>query len=212
MSSGSVPKSYFSLLHTNEFRGNHKSRPFNRFNYTADLTGLFCGDHSLLGIKYEITLRVYEYPKAVEYCCFGFSRIEDAVKAFYGIQKLMIAEDMTMVCDKASIKGVIEEMADLFPDIESLFVVILEEPSPEIASAKQKLCQKIAQDNNGKDLGDKFPKMYWNAKFEMITPLFKYGMWNATCHCLETYRIPAVVHDLKKTFKKYDIEKRDCLH
>jgi len=189
-------------------RINLNARPFNRFNCTADLTGLFCGDHSLLGVKYEITLRVYDYPEAVAYCCFGFSSIEDAAGAFYEIQKLMIAEDMTMVCDKASIKGVIEEMADLFPDIESLFVVIIEEPSQEIASAKQTLCQKIAHTYKGKDLGDMFPKMYWDSKFEMITPLFKYGMWNATCHCLETYRIPEIVHDLKKTFNKYNIEKK----
>lgn len=189
-------------------RINPNARPFNRFNCTADLTGLFCGDHSLLGVKYEVTLRIYPYPEAVKYCCFGFSTIEDAAGAFYHIQKLAIAEDMTMVCDKASIKGVIEEMADLFPDIESLFVVILEEPSGEIASAKQKLCQVIAQKYNGKDLGDMFPRMYWDSKFEMITPLFKYGMWNATCHCLETYRIPEIVHDLKKTFKKYKIEEK----
>lgn len=189
-------------------RINANARPFNRFNCTADLTGLFCGDHSLLGIKYDITFRIYEYPKSIAYVCFGFSTIEDATRAFYDIQKLMIAEDMTMVCDKASIKGVIEEMADLFPDIESLFVVILEEPSEAISEAKQKLCQKIAEKYNGENLGDMFPKMYWNSKFEMITPLFKYGMWNATCHCLETYRIPEVVHDLKKTFKKYKIEEK----
>ncbi len=187
---------------------NPNARPFNRFNCTADLTGLFCGDHSLLGVKCEITVRVYDYPEAVEYCCFGFSTIEDATGAFYQIQKLMIAEDMTMVCDRASIRGVIEEMADLFPDIESLFVVIIEEPTAAIASAKQELCQKIAQKHHGKDLGDMFPKMYWNSKFEMITPLFKYGMWNATCHCLETYRIPEIVHDLEKTFKKYKIAKK----
>ena len=189
-------------------RINLNARPFNRFNCTAHITGLFCGDHSLLSVKYEVTLRMYEYPEAVEYCCFGFSTIEDAAKAFYEIQKLMIAEDMTMVCDKASIKGVIEEMADLFPDIESLFVVIIEEPSQEIASATQELCQKIAAQYNGKDLGDMFPKMYWNSKFEMITPLFKYGMWNATCHCLETYRIPEIVHNLKKTFREYNIKKK----
>jgi FAD/FMN-containing dehydrogenase len=189
-------------------RINVNARPFNRFNCTADLTGLFCGDHSLLGVKHQITLRIYEYPEAVEYCCFGFSSIDDATKAFYEIQKLMIAEDMAIVCDKASIRGVIEEMADLFPDIESLFVVILEEPTQEIASAKQNLCQKIAEKYNGKDLGDMFPKMYWSSKFEMITPLFKYGMWNATYHCLETYRIPEIVSDPKKTFRKYNIEKK----
>jgi FAD/FMN-containing dehydrogenase len=187
---------------------NPHARPFNRFACTADLTGLFCGDHSLLGIKYEVTVRIYGYPQAVEYCCFGFSTLEEASAAFYEIQKLMIAEDMTMVCDKASIKGVIEEMAEVFPDIESLFVVVIEEPTQEIASAKQVLCQKIAHTYNGKDMGDMFPKMYWESKFEMITPLFKYGMWNATCHCLETYRIPEIVSDLKKTFRKYDIEKK----
>ena len=189
-------------------RINMNARPFNRFNCTVDLTGLFCGDHSILGIKHEITLRVYEHPEAIEYCCFGFSTIEDAVSAFYSIQKLMIVEDMTMVCDKVSIRGVIEEMSELFPEIESLFVVIIEEPTPEIAKAKQELCQKIAEKYSGKDLGDMFPKLYWDSKFEMITPLFKYGMWNATCHCLETYRIPEIVHDLKKTFQKYEIEKK----
>jgi FAD/FMN-containing dehydrogenase len=189
-------------------RINPHARPFNRFTCTADLTGLFCGDHSLLGVKYDITLRIYPYPESIAYCAFGFSNIEDATGAFYEIQKLMVAEDMTMVCDKASIKGVIEEMADLFPDIEALFVVVLEEPSEDISAAKQVLCQTIAQKYRGKDLGDMFPKMYWNSKFEMITPLFKYGMWNATCHCLETYRIPEVVADLKATFKKYNIEKK----
>lgn len=189
-------------------RINMNARPFNRFNCTVDMTGLFCGDHSILGIKHDITLRIYTYPQAIQYCCFGFSSIEDATHAFYNIQNLMIAEDMTMVCDRASIKGVIEEMSDLFPEIESLFVVILEEPTEDIARAKQELCQEIALKYNGKELGDMFPKMYWDSKFEMITPLFKYGMWNATCHCLETFRIPEVVNDLKKTFQKYGIEKK----
>lgn len=33
-------------------RINLNARPFNRFNCTADITGLFCGDHSLLSVKY----------------------------------------------------------------------------------------------------------------------------------------------------------------
>jgi len=48
--------------------------PFNRFGNGPDLTGLFCGDNGILGVKTKVSLKVYPKPQFANYKTFLMPR------------------------------------------------------------------------------------------------------------------------------------------
>ncbi|TXT58085.1 MAG: putative D-lactate dehydrogenase (cytochrome) [Promethearchaeota archaeon] len=48
--------------------------PFNRFGNGPDITGLFCGDNGILGVKTKISLKVYPKPQYAAYKTFLMPR------------------------------------------------------------------------------------------------------------------------------------------
>lgn len=48
--------------------------PFNRFGNGPDLTGLFCGDNGILGVKTQVSLKVYPKPEFAAYKTYVMPR------------------------------------------------------------------------------------------------------------------------------------------
>lgn len=63
-------------------------------HYGPDLTGLFCGDCGVFGIKAEITLRLIRTPAAETYASFAFKERSDCVKAMAEISRAGLACEM----------------------------------------------------------------------------------------------------------------------
>ncbi|MBT9469836.1 MAG: FAD-binding oxidoreductase [Pseudomonadota bacterium] len=67
--------------------------PFYR-HYGPDLTGLFCGDCGVFGVKAEITLRLIRAPNAEAYASFGFKDRSNCVAAMAEIARSGLACEM----------------------------------------------------------------------------------------------------------------------
>jgi glycolate oxidase len=55
--------------------------PFNRFGNGPDLTGLFCGDNGIFGVKTKISLQVFPRPEFAAYKTFQLPRNERQVSS-----------------------------------------------------------------------------------------------------------------------------------
>jgi FAD/FMN-containing dehydrogenase len=81
-----------SVLRTGA-RGADGDSPFYR-HYGPDVTGLFCGDAGVFGIKAEITLRLIRNPAHEAYASFSFKSGEDLLLAMAEISRAGIASEM----------------------------------------------------------------------------------------------------------------------
>ncbi|MFW9826877.1 MAG: FAD-binding oxidoreductase [Candidatus Thorarchaeota archaeon] len=55
--------------------------PFNRYGNGPDLSGLFCGDNGIFGVKTKVSLQVFPKPEFAEYKTFQLPRKEREVSA-----------------------------------------------------------------------------------------------------------------------------------
>ena len=186
---------------------NPYAKRFARYCFGPDLTGLFLGDHGILGVKTKVALKIYPKPEAVLYGCYGYKDLESCAKAFYQIQRTGLAEDLVILCNRKSIEYILPDAATAFAGIEALFVYIIEAETRKIGEAIKEYLDSIAVKHGGIDLGTMFPEMFWNAKYEMITPLFEWGPeWAGSCHLLETTRIVEATKKSVELFKKYKFD------
>lgn len=62
------------IISTGSKANKYSKFPFNRLGNGPDLTGLFCGDNGILGVKTKISLKVYPKPEYAAYKTFVMPR------------------------------------------------------------------------------------------------------------------------------------------
>ncbi|MFX0156316.1 MAG: FAD-binding oxidoreductase [Candidatus Hodarchaeota archaeon] len=62
------------IIETGSQANKFSKKPFNRFGNGPDLTGLFCGDNGIMGVKTKISLHVYPKPPFAGYKTFLMHR------------------------------------------------------------------------------------------------------------------------------------------
>ena len=73
-------------------RGPDGATPFYR-HYGPDLTGVFCGDCGVFGVKAEITLRLMALPAHEDYASFSFPTGTAMLEAMAGIARAGVASE-----------------------------------------------------------------------------------------------------------------------
>jgi glycolate oxidase len=69
------------IIETGSQSNKHSKLPFNRFGNGPDLTGLFCGDNGIYGVKTKVSLQIFPKPEYAEYKTFQLPRKEREVSA-----------------------------------------------------------------------------------------------------------------------------------
>jgi len=69
------------IIQTGSQANKYSQAPFNRFGNGPDLTGLFCGDNGIYGIKTKVSLQVFPKPEFAAYKTFQLPRKERQVSA-----------------------------------------------------------------------------------------------------------------------------------
>lgn len=62
------------IIETGSQSNKHSKHPFNRFGNGPDLTGLFCGDNGIYGVKTKTSLQIFPKPEFAEYKTFLMPR------------------------------------------------------------------------------------------------------------------------------------------
>jgi len=100
--------------------------PFYR-HYGPDLTGLFCGDGGVFGIKAEITLRLMRTPAHEDYCSFAFKTGRDLLLAMAELSRAGVASEMCAF--DPGLSEVRMKRASLAEDFGTLRKVVAKEAS-----------------------------------------------------------------------------------
>jgi len=179
---------------------------FARYCTFNDMTGIFLGDHGSLGIKTAATLKIFPLPKGEAYSDFGFSNLDQAVKAFHEIQKSHLVEEAVMLGDKNSIDLLASSYLSTFQNIECILAVIIEEADDEIAQRKKELCEKIVRKHGGKSIGMFLSKAHWLNMFNLVQSLFEEGFWYNTCHIRPMSTLPRLIEQFHHIADKYKLK------
>jgi glycolate oxidase len=77
------------IIETGSKANKYSSIQFNRFGNGPDLTGLFCGDNGIMGIKTKISLQVFPKPEYAEFKTFVLPRksVEISSEIFQKMRK-----------------------------------------------------------------------------------------------------------------------------
>ena len=171
-----------------------------------DMTGVFLGDHGILGIKTRATLKVYPLPKGEAFADFGFSNIEKAVEAFHEMQSAHLTEEIVMLGDANSIDLLASTYRDTFKDVNCIVAIIIEEADEQIAEYKKQLCEKIVRKHGGKSIGMFLSKAHWLNMFNLTQNLFSEGFWYNTCHLRPISTFPRLIEKFHEIASKYNLK------
>jgi D-lactate dehydrogenase (cytochrome) len=114
-----------SILRTGA-RGPDGETPFYR-HYGPDLTGLFCGDSGVFGVKAEIVLRLIKNPPHEGYASFSFATGENLLEAMAEMARAGVASE-TCAFDPG-LTRVRMKRASLASDVKTLGAVVANEKS-----------------------------------------------------------------------------------
>jgi len=182
---------------------------FARYCTFNDLTGLFIGDHGMLGVKTAVTLRLYPKSQGEAFLDFKFTSIHDAAKAMLEIQRRHLAEELVLACDRETITNIAPEYLEQHPDLAAVMAVIIQEPTQEIADAKRELATKLATESGGQRLGAFYSKTHWMGMFDQVQPLFEQGFWWNTCHLRPIPTLPALIEQAHSLFQRHCLKEKN---
>ncbi len=179
---------------------------FTRSCTFNDMSGVFLGDHGILGIKTQATLKIYPLPKGEAFGDFGFSNIDKAVKAFHEIQTNHLTEEIVMLGDANSIDLLASTYRSTFKNVNCIVAVIIEEADEELAEHKKELCAKIVRKYGGKSIGMFLSKAHWLNMFNLTQNLFSEGFWYNTCHLRPIHTLPRLIEKFHEIVDKYNLK------
>lgn len=123
--------------------------PFNRFGNGPDLTGLFCGDNGIMGVKTKISLKIFPRPEFANYKTFLLERKSADVssKIFSEIrQKGIDVYDAMYIMDLVVNIGCQQGLFPMWDDLKrkrGIFFYTIEANSEEELEAKTKQLDEI---------------------------------------------------------------------
>jgi glycolate oxidase len=147
------------IIDTGSQANKYSKFPFNRFGNGPDLTGIFCGDNGILGVKTKISLQIFPRPPFAAYKTFMMPRKSAEVSAqiLTEIRKKGIdVYDAMYIMDLVVGLGINQ---GLFPMWESLkkkcgiFFYTIEANSDKELSEKVKQLDSIILTKKAKELG-----------------------------------------------------------
>jgi len=137
------------IIETGSQANKFSEYPFNRFGNGPDLTGLFCGDNGIMGVKTKISLQIFPRPKFANYKTFLLERKSADVssKIFSEIrQKGIDVYDAMYIMDLVVNIGCQQGLFPMWDDLKrkrGIFFYTIEANSEEELEAKTKQLDKI---------------------------------------------------------------------
>ncbi len=147
------------IIETGSRANIHNKSHFNRFGNGPDLTGLFCGDNGILGVKTQVTLQVFPRPPFADYKTYLLPRKDRIVSSKIFTETRRTGID---VYDMMYIYDIIVKLGcdfGMFPMWENLkkkrgiMFYTVEANSDTELEEKTKQLDKIFLDNKCEDIG-----------------------------------------------------------
>lgn len=152
-----------------------KSYKHTRYGIGPDSSGIFCGDNGIMGIKTEITFKIYPYPDHIRYLHYGYDDFTKVINCIHEMASYRIASDLAIVDNNIGISWGGKGQFPLHGIIKSY--------SEKMAEAQIEFLDKINDKYGGEKGKDFFPKMILEDKrYEMFPMSGRLGNFGASCN------------------------------
>ena len=202
--------------------------PFNRFGNGPDLSGLFCGDNGIFGVKTKVSLQIFPRPKFAAYKTFQLPRKEREVSARImtevrrkGIDVYDLMYIMDLIVRFAAQEGMMPMWDNLKRKRGVIFYTIEANSEVEL-NEKVKQLDKIMVDNKTEFLGSEISEgniAKWHYT-EQGHWQFYHNLWGMfptmqplTAECFTPINnYPKVLNDIDKWDMEHDEDMRKILN
>lgn len=151
-----------------------------------DLTGVFIGDHGTMGVKTEISMKMYPWPEVIEYQTNMFVSREQAIKSYQEKLRTGYMDDALLIYYAEDIIGtILPDLAKSSSGIGCIELYTVEEDDEKVAEAKVKALDRITKKYKGIRLGPLMAKLEHEeaGPTAMVAAIMaKAGPWVLQCH------------------------------
>jgi FAD/FMN-containing dehydrogenase len=215
------------IIETGSQSNKYSEKPFNRFGNGPDLSGLFCGDNGIFGVKTKVSLQVFPKPEFAEYKTFQLPRKERDVSAkiFSEIRHKGIDVYDTMYMMDLLVRILTQEgfipMWDHLQKKRGVIFYTIEANSEAELDEKAKKLDEIMQINKAEYLGSDISDgniAKWHYE-EQGHWQFYHNLWGlsptmqpltAECFC-PINKYPKIMNDIDQWDLEYDEDMRKIL-
>ena len=202
--------------------------PFNRFGNGPDLSGLFCGDNGIFGIKTKVSLQIFPKPEFAAYKTFQLPRKEREVSArimtevrHKGIDVYDLMYIMDLIVRFAAQEGMMPMWDNLKKKRGVIFYTIEANTELEL-NEKVKQLDKIMEENKTEFLKSEISEgniAKWHYT-EQGHWQFYHNLWGMfptmqplTAECFTPInRYPKILNDIDKWDMEHDEDMRKILN
>jgi len=128
-----------------------RAEPFMRYVLGPDLTGLFLGDHGMLGVKTKVTFRLYPLPSYEEYAEYGFKTEANAAKAINELLRRNICISDLMAFEKFATE-VRAKKVTYWQGYEAIVILKMEAEDKAAIDAQKNVIRNVLSKYNGVEL------------------------------------------------------------
>jgi len=165
---------------------NKNAKAYFRYCNGPDLTGILIGDHGTMGVKTEITMKMYLWPEAIEYQTNIFTERESAIKSFSEKLKTGYMDDSVLVYYvKDFIRTILPDLSKSAANIGCIEYYVVEDKNQGVADAKMKALDKITKKYRGVKMGATMGKLMQEeigSTGMVVAMMAKMGPWVLQCH------------------------------
>ncbi|MEE8174881.1 MAG: FAD-binding oxidoreductase [Dehalococcoidia bacterium] len=129
-------------------RSNQAANFTYRYLQGPDMAGLFTGGSGVFGVVTEAALRIYDIPVHTAFSCFAFKSVEAMMEALYRVQRSgYLTDGMGLV------GGATQRYFPQVPEAVGVLGLGFDDYDERIARAQKDICDRIALEHGGEDLG-----------------------------------------------------------
>ncbi|MHA1229817.1 MAG: FAD-binding oxidoreductase [Candidatus Helarchaeota archaeon] len=146
-----------------------------RYGIGPDISGIFCGDNGIMGIKTKITFKLYPYPEHIRYIHYGYDDLSSVINCIWELAKYRIASDLAVVDNSIGVSWGGKGRFPIHGKVEGV--------SEKIVDAQVEFLDKVNSKYGGKKGKESFPKMILeDKKYEIFPMSGRVGNFGASCN------------------------------
>lgn len=177
-----------------------------RYGIGPDSSGIFCGDNGIMGIKTQITFKLFPVPEVTKFVHYGYKDIDGVLDCLHEMARYRVASDLDFLDNATGIPWGGKGRFPIHGKVEG--------PNEKIVGAQIELLDEINEKHGGKKGKSSFAKMLLeDRKYEVFPMAGIAGNFGASCNKIPIKRAKQFFRFFQDLLKEHaeDIRKYKIL-
>ncbi len=176
---------------------------FHRYGSGPDLGGMFMGDVGVLGIKTEVSVRLYPPSEAREFETYCFNSLEKGTKACMEMGKSGLIYDGITYVGEHTVKQLAAKFKQI-PEEAQMVTLVCVEGDKETVDHRKRKVDKMATKEGGQLVGaDPARLACYDILGEHATKVRSYGVSGPINGWFPTYKLPKISMEVDRRLKEH---------